>query len=63
MLKVDSNTVAQIAIVENDDVKNYFEANVGEDIYEYEPTTTNLTISSNTTNDLTNNYTTYTFLH
>lgn len=60
-VKVDSNTVAQVSIVENDDVKDYYEENVDESIYEYEPTTTDLTVSSNTTNDLTNNYTTYTF--
>lgn len=61
-VKVDQNTTAQVAIVENDDVKNFFEnAGIEDDIYSYQPAKISQKITSNSSKTLMNNYNTYEF--
>lgn len=61
-VKVDSDTIAKVALVENDDINEFYaNAGIDEQYYSYEPSSTQFSITSNATNVLLNNYNTYSF--
>ena len=61
-VKVDSDTVVRVALVENNNINDFYEtAGIEETYYSYEPSSIEFKISSNSTNTLLNNYNTYSF--
>ncbi len=60
--KVGENTTARIVIKENDDVKNFYEGMTDDERDKFDtPDATSISITSNPTNEILNNYNTYSF--